>query len=279
MITNDTIPIDNPSAKSPTANVIAHHYRDPITGMQFIHKDMVEILEPHPIMPPTGDTALADAKSWVHYITRYGNPSLALLTWNDRRMKAILDYHKAGHEQAAGRAEWSATYAYPFTPIFSKWDLALGGDGRLSHEGFVELMERTLTYITESEQADSALMMDTISTMRVTRKSHAESTYNSDGSTDISWHRQEGIRGSKEGQARLPQTIEVSIPFMEQRKERMDFEIRLRPRLGKDDEIVIFVESDDFAKNRDGLLKAHADEIAAQLGDFGDIPILHIQTT
>ena len=180
----------------------------------------------------------------------------------------------AEKEDMPGYAAWRAAYQYPLTDIYKAWDAALSMQP-LTHERFVHLMEDSYRHVTPTEYADSASVVDILRTMRVTLKSDASSSFNDDGSTNLTFQRSAQIRGSKEGETKLPSQLNMSIPLFDTGNTLLEFEVRLRANATDDRGVLLSLSSLDFRVNRDKILKAHADEAHAKLGDF-DSPMLHV---
>ena len=198
----------------PTAtprNEIAARDTDPVSGAVWVWTPdgMRMDVEPWPVPPVKADEKFADVKSWAAYVKTYRNPETAatLLTWNEKGLRAVLDYHSNGSEEA-GRCQWIATMPFQAAPEWAAWQKITIPAGLTQRQAVDALEER------ESEITDpaTATLLTMLRNLRPYVNSKAEIALKPNGGTRMTY-KDSGVR-SGPNEVELPGTLEVSIPVL-----------------------------------------------------------------
>jgi hypothetical protein len=226
-----TNPVETSDQRVERDLVIAPAYLDGATGALWVHKDYVPVRkdwedEAHR-SPASDDVAFGDVESWAQYVTRYGYPERALLTWNGKGLKAVLDYHRADEHELGGRRQWMARYPFFQSPELQAWVAFAGGQAHSQREA-IERLEDLGEDIKEPSQAELTTLLRNL---RANVSSEAETTLREDGTSAVSWKQDKTLKAG--GTTELPPFITIGIPLLVGHPER--YALRVRVRVSVDD--------------------------------------------
>ena len=154
------------------------------------------------IGPIKSSEKLGDIDSWVRYVVKYGEADTALLTWSDKGLRAVLDYHTDLREP--GRCAWVAEHPFLRTRQWDAWQ-ALVSRGALSQKALIEALEDHRDDVVEPKAAD---LVTLLRALRANVNVAAESEMLPNGNTALSYSRQTTTS------VELPQAITIGIPVL-----------------------------------------------------------------
>lgn len=174
-------------------------YRAP-DGSVYIHQDLQSHIPAFALSEKMGDLW-----SWVAYIKTYGGALSNLLTWSERGFKAKLDYQTQRSEQGT----WEATYAFEATPEWAAWQKFATGHG-VNHKQAVEFLE---DHAPEIVEPDAAGLLAILRTLRANVNTNAAAELRPDGTTHVSFERNQRVTAGVATEADLPPQFEIGIPI------------------------------------------------------------------
>lgn len=168
-----------------------------------------KIVEPWAVeshIPPIKKTeSFGDVESWAEYVRSYGEPGHDLLTWNERGLRAVLDYHSAGG--LPNRCQWIAEHPFVQSSQWQAWTKFANGSTRWSQQQTVDMLDALAQDIVSP---DAATVIGIIRTLRATVNTTAASELREDGSTSIEFTKNSAMKG----QAVIPSEITIGIPVL-----------------------------------------------------------------
>lgn len=206
----NSIPADEDEQSTGAAQkhlIIAPSWTDDATGAVYVHKDLVQAQAPwaneEHVSPVRVEEALGDVESWCEYIKRHASiePDHSLLTWNQKGLRAVLDY--------PNRRQWVTAHPFVQTPEFRAW-LSFANGGAHEQKKAVEFLEDHAPDIFEPAQGDLLNLM-----RQLTANAAATATVESreDGTADVSFARTASV-SSGPNKALLPGEITIQIPVL-----------------------------------------------------------------
>ena len=145
--------------------IVAESYTAP-DGSVYVHQDLARVVEPwaveQHIKPAKVSESFGDVDSWAEYVTRYGEGSgdfPALVTWSERGLRAVLDYH--GVAQEPNRCQWVAEMPFTLTAVWRKWATLANGNPRSQRE-ILEAFEDLGADIVEPSAADLVALVHSL---------------------------------------------------------------------------------------------------------------------
>jgi uncharacterized protein YfdQ (DUF2303 family) len=217
--------------------LVASHFVDPRSGAVYVHQDLEQVIAPWEseahIPDPKSTESFGDVPSWADFVKHFGTADSGgqaagvLLTWNNTGLKAVLDYH--GDSETPGRAQWIATYPFPFSVEYRQWTELANGQPRQQRQ-VVEKLEDLGANIRVPTQGE---LLDLLRDLRGSVNAEMHTTWNEDGTTALSWDRKEAVRASKGGSATIPPTFSIEIPIL--KGEPTDWKLDVRVRVTLDD--------------------------------------------
>lgn len=207
---SETTPVAH--ASGPLELTVVASYTDPQTGAVYVHRDLVAALGPWDVenhIPPVKRTErFGDVESWAAYVQRYaGDPDegfAPLLTWSERGLTAVLDYHTTVEPD---RCQWIAEHAFERSAAWKRWEQIASGQAR-SQRQVLESLEDLAEDIVQPSAGE---LLAILRTLRATASASADSELLSDGSTRVTWSKQTGV---KSAELELPATFEIAIPVL-----------------------------------------------------------------
>ena len=196
-----------------------------------------KIVEPWAVeqhIPPIKQhEAFGDVESWVTYVQDFG-PMPELLTWSERGLRAVLDYH--GPEGEPGRCQWIVEHPFQLTSQWKAWDTLANGMARTQRQ-LLEALEDLSEDIVEP---DAATLVGILRTLRATVNATAQTDLNADGSTHVEFTKSSIINA---GRAILPPEIKIGVPVLKGHTEEKDgrrvpvvYRLPVRVRVSVDDQ-------------------------------------------
>ena len=196
---------------------IAHHHKAD-DGSEWLregdgYKEIVQAhaVERH-IKPTVESVALGDVAAWTEYVKRFAKATDAgriLLTWNDKGLRSVLDYHT--DLATPGRAQWTATHPFEKTDAWTRWEALANGDTRWTQEEAVKRLDRASEDIVDP---DAATVLGIIRTLRSTVRMSADSELREDGSSLVSFTKNSTITSTTPSKVPIPSEIEIAIPAL-----------------------------------------------------------------
>src|SRR3990167_1416877 len=201
-----TVPIED------TDNPITADYVAPDQSV-FVHSDLVRVGQPWAVEAHTGpvkaEERFADVKSWASYVTIYRNaePAATLLTWNEKGLRSVLDYHDDGSENA-GRCQWVASMPFQAAPEWAAWQKITVPAGLTQRQALDALEEREL----DITYPATATLLTLLRELRPLSNSHATVSLKPNGESRLTF----GEVGVKSGpnEVDLPGGLKINIPVL-----------------------------------------------------------------
>jgi hypothetical protein len=248
--------------------------RDEKSGALWIHKDLVGALEPWEleshISPVKALEEFGDVESWASYVTHFDDVDAPpLVTWNAKRLRAVLDYHTASE---AGRAQWIAEMPFVQAPEFAAWMALADGRGKPQRVAIEALEDRGAEIV---EPAAGELMA-MLRTLRTTVNKSAQTELKPDGSTSVTYTDDKGI-SARGGTVDLPSEISIRVPILkghvdEQGKPVVyELKVKVRASVGDDARLMLRFSIPNAER---ALEEVYADRVALAkrlLGDGFDV--------
>jgi hypothetical protein len=209
----DTQPTDPNVPKPANVLTIAPAYVDPVSGATYVHQDLratgsAWAAEDH-IPPIQTKENFGDVESWVAYVQRFAGADTSegapLLTWSERGLAAILDYH--GEDGTPARCAWKAMHSFERASQWNRWSLLANGQAR-GQKAVLESLEDYADDIAEPTPAD---LLTVLRTLRATASAAADTELLADGSTKVVWQKQTGV---KSAEMNLPPEFLIRIPVL-----------------------------------------------------------------
>lgn len=241
-------------------------------GAEWVHKDYVLAVgswavERH-LGPVQADVRFGDVESWAAYVARFAPPNNAasLLTWSERGLSAVLDYHTMDD---AGRCAWHASHAFVPSPQWASWSRLANGQP-VAQKQLVEALEDLAEDIVAP---DAAALLEILRALRTTANIGGATTINPDGSTSVAWSKEAQVTAKAE----IPPVITAKIPILkghtrtgeDGRPLQVVYEVPVRLRPSVDDQArVVFRLSVPLADRI--LERVYADRVAVAQAALGD---------
>lgn len=213
-----TDPIDASGPQTAPHLTIAPAVEDQATGARYIHGDYVQVVAPYEIeahVPPIQRTEkFGDVESWAAYILRYVTTlgqtvqpfrEAPFLTWSERGLHGILDYHMA--DGTPDRCQWIARHDFERSHAWNVWSLLANGKAR-SQRDVLEALEDNQADIVDPIPAN---LIAVLRTLRSTSSSKADTELQADGSTRVTFHKETGV---KSAELELPSEFRIAIPVL-----------------------------------------------------------------
>lgn len=195
--------------------VLTPSVQDATTGALYVHHDYVNVIKPFEfeehISPIKADERFGDVESWVAYVNAFADAgNLPFITWNSKGLKATLDYHQnATNPDAAGRAQWHASYPFVLAPEFLVWSRAADGHA-IPLQQFVEFLDDRAPDIFEP---DAASLLALMRTLRANVTATADTQLRPDGTAAVNFAKDTRVTASG-GTAELPPEITIAVPVL-----------------------------------------------------------------
>jgi hypothetical protein len=206
---NESVPVTSTIQSAPTV-LIAPSYTDHTTGAVYVHQDLAQIVKPWEaeghIKPIDETQRFGDVESFADFVKRFAGAEAQapLLTWNERGLRAILDYHIADDEP--GRCAWVAEHPFQRTDQWTAWALLAGGQ-MVSQRDVVERLEDLADDIVDPQAAE---LLTLLRSLKGTNNAEGSVEVREDGTSTISYARSSNV--SAGAGATVPATIKISIP-------------------------------------------------------------------
>jgi uncharacterized protein YfdQ (DUF2303 family) len=207
-----TDPVDQFAPQTAPRLTIAPSYTDPRTGAVYVHQDLVKTLddwsaEAH-VSPIKAAEQFGDIESWVGYVQRFSGIDNhgPLLTWNETRLRAILDYHT--QEGEPGRVQWTAEHPFSKTPQWTRWSRMADGHAK-SQQDVLEFFEDNAPDV---KTPTASMLASLLRTLRATVNTSGETTLAEDGSTAISYAKTASVKTN--GDLTIPPSFTIGIPIL-----------------------------------------------------------------
>lgn len=234
-----TYPTDENWPQTLPRLTIAPAYRDDKTGQLYVHRD----LEPRNpdwmvadrIGPVRVQERFGDVESWTQYVTRYEDTEISpLLTWSERGLHAILDYHVS--EEEPGRCVWTAEHLFVRSIQWQRWVKFADGSPRTQRQ----VIEAFEDYGPDIAEPPAAELLTILRVLRTSVNASANVNLAEDGSTNVEFTKNSSI---KAGDVSLPAQFKIRIPVLkghttldeQQRPVPVQYELTVRLRAGVDD--------------------------------------------
>lgn len=211
--------VETGAVRSANTLTVAATYVDPITKALYVHKDLEQVLPDWAIeqhLPPIARTEhFGDVESWASYVRRFGQAAahendegafdLPFLTWSERGLTAILDYHAA--DGTADRCQWLAEHRFERSHQWQRWAQLANGKARTQRE----VLEALEDYAEDIREPAPAQLIGILRMLRATAGATAESELAPDGSTHIVYAKSNAV---KAGELDLPSEFQVQIQVL-----------------------------------------------------------------
>lgn len=191
--------------------IVAESYAAP-DGSVYVHKDLVQAVAPwaveQHIGPAKAAESFGDVESWADYVKRYGGEDEvypAYLTWSEKGLRAVLDYH--GTDQEPNRCRWTAEMPFVLHSRFKRWQLLANGAARSQRE-VLEAFEDCAEDIVDPVAAD---LVTLVRALRATSQASANTELRPDGTTKVSYTKNQTIAA---GEATIPPTLTLAVPVL-----------------------------------------------------------------
>jgi len=157
------------------------------------------------IRPAAVTARLGDVRSWVQYVERYHQPDRLLLSWSERGLRAILDFHQT--LDAPGRAQWTAEHPFVTSSQWNAWTGFADGKTAWSQQQTVNKLDELADDVVSPVASE---ILDIIRTLRTTVKLAAKSDMREDGGSELSWSKDSAVTSKRA----IPSEIVISIPVL-----------------------------------------------------------------
>lgn len=185
------------------------------------------------IAPIRVSESFGDVESWVNYVQWY-DTSAELLTWSERGLRAVLDYH--GPSGEPGRCQWIAEHPFQLTSQWRAWASLANGMPRTQRQ----LLEALEDLSEDIVDPDAAMLVSILRTLRATVNATAQTDLNADGSTHVEFTKNSTIHA---GKVSLPPEIKIGVPVLKGHTEEKDgkrvpvvYRLPVRVRVSVDDQ-------------------------------------------
>lgn len=251
---DDTVPTD---VTNKLALTLEPSVEDEATGALWVHKDYIKAreawaAEQHQGLPHM-DLKLGDVESWVSYVHNHGRPSQALLTWSAHGLHAILDHWQIQGAPDDGESfiphdDYCVSHDFKLDQSFVQWSNVAGG-APVAHQTMIEFLEN---HFEEVLSPPATELIDLLRGLRGNYKAMGDVTLNPDGTSKVTFSKENGVQGAGGGEINLPTTFEVLLPVLQGWNEvetnvdegkvegalvRYKFVVRLRVNVGTDGHI------------------------------------------
>lgn len=207
------LPIDTTGASGASVGprlAIAPAYEDRDTGAVWVNRGLELQIAPwaveEHIGPPKTTAMLGDVASWVEYVRRYSMTQPPLLTWNQKGLTAILDYHLS--VDAPGRCDWKAFHPFKRSRVWLAWMELTRGP--LPQSVAVEKLDDRHADIVDPTPAD---LMKILRNLRGTINTVQTVELRPDGTSHIVSDQDKVVKGVDQAMD-LPADITIRIPVL-----------------------------------------------------------------
>ena len=231
-------PIDDLYQDRRTHLTVAATYKDPNTRALFVHKDLVQTLEPFAeeahIPPMRVSESFGDVDSFVLYVSRYADSKTTFLSWNSGGVRAVLDYADDA-SNAPGRCQWIAKLPFILSRQWQQWANLANGHS-LAQKSAVETLEDLAADIIEPKSAD---LMAILRSLRATVNARADAELRPDGTAKISFEKDAKVQTAN--QVDLPAMFRIAIPVLKghidpETRRPVLYSLEVRIRVGVNDD-------------------------------------------
>lgn len=276
-----TIPVLGEDSREQTApHILAATSFSAKDGSVYVHKDLVQVITPWAVEDHIGPARVSesfgDVDSWAEYVHRYGEPDgdfPAFVTWSEKGLRAVLDYHGVGQEP--NRCQWVAEHPFTLSPVWRKWAALANGNPRSQRE-VLEAFEDLGADIVEPAATDLVAL---VRTLRATTMASADTELRPDGTTRVAYTKNQTVNA---GELVLPPTLTIAIPVLKGHVEYGDdgkaspvlyrLTVRLRVSVGDDARLAFRLSMPDAERVLEAV---YEDRVrAARLAFEGDFSIL-----
>lgn len=219
----NTDPINEYAPQTAPRLTIAPAYTAP-DGSVYVHQDLARVteawaVEGH-IAPINRTEKFGDVESWAAYVSEFGGKGEnVLLTWSERGLHAVMDYHHTDGTPA--RCTWVATHPFEHTPQWRAWRALADGRAR-SQKDALESLEDLAEDIVEPE---AAAVVGILRSLRATVNATADTELRADGTTSVNFSRNSTVNA---GKLELPPTIAIAVPVLKGHEVRDKATVRMR---------------------------------------------------
>lgn len=205
---NESVPVTSTTQTAPTVT-IAPSYTDHTTGAVYVHQDLAQVVKPWAVedhIAPINETQrFGDVESFADFVKRFAGAGehAPLLTWSERGLKAVLDYHIA--EGEPNRCAWIAEHPFQRTKQWEAWATLADGNPK-DQKRVVEALEDMADDIVEPPAAD---LLTLLRILKATVNTEGAVEMREDGTTSVTYARNTTVNANG---ATVPATIKISIP-------------------------------------------------------------------
>jgi Uncharacterized conserved protein (DUF2303) len=205
-----TQPQDAERLSTARVTVVQASVQDRDTGALFIHKDLVQVIEPWAreahLGPIQADERFGDVDSWASYVKRHARAdSPPFIAWTSGGLRAVLDYHNG----TTGRCQWVASHPFVLAPAFVGWR-ALADNRARSQREVVEWLEGHMPDIQEPAAGE---LLPLLRTLRTTVNKSTTVELQEDGTSSFQIAG-DGRAGGRGGVAPLPAEFTIVVQVL-----------------------------------------------------------------
>lgn len=207
----DTQPAESNWAQSAPHLTVAPAYTAP-DGSVYVHHDLAKVVDPWSVEahigPVRAHESFGDVESWAAYVLRYAEEDAvwpAFLTWSEKGLRAVLDYHST--EQEPNRCQWTAEHPFVQSLQYRKWAALANGVAK-SQRDVLEAFEDLGPDIVEPTAAD---LVSLVRVLRATSNASANTELRPDGTTFVNYTKNQTVHA---GEATLPPSLTIAIPVL-----------------------------------------------------------------
>jgi len=190
---------------------VAASYQDPVTKALYVHQDLTRVQEPWSeeahIAPPRLAEQFGDIESFAEYVSRFGHPANAFLSWNSRGLRAVLDYPQET-TQSPGRCQWTAAMPFRVSTAWQAWTSLANGQP-IGQKSAIERIEDLAPDIVSPAPAD---LMGLLRTLRASVNARADTELRPDGTTKVAFASDTKVQTAKD--LDLPASFQIAIPVL-----------------------------------------------------------------
>ena len=245
-------------------------------GSVYVHRDLLKVVEPwateQHIGPAVAHERFGDIESFVGYITRFQTGEVPdsgpFITWNERGIKAVLDYHEHTGNDGAGRCQWVAEYPFVFAPEWAAWAGIANGRSVTQRE-LVEFIEEHRADVTIPNSAD---LLDLLRNLRGNVQATAQAELRPNGTTDISFAQTKTVEGVAK-KVEVPSQINVGLPVLkghvsdEGRPVRYQLDVPLRVNISDDGKLAFHLHISNVERILEDVFGERVSQARELLGD------------
>ena len=242
-------------------------------GSVYVHRDLVQVVQPwateQHIGPAVAHERFGDIDSFVAYVKQYQTlESGPFVTWNERGLKAVLDYHQYVGDDGAGRCQWVAEYPFLFAPEWAAWAGIANGRSVTQRE-LVEFIEEHRADVTIPNSAD---LLDLLRNLRGNVQATAQAELRPNGTTDISFAQTKTVEGVAK-KVEVPSQINVGLPVLkghvndDGRPVRYQLDVPLRVNVSDDGKLAFHLHISNVERILEDVFGERVSQAKELLGD------------